>query len=328
MFLVWVILLSAAGYFYADNFRIKESWFWAGAPWVGGLIYVLSGLKDKRRERLIERWRRAMADRPKEAAEEQQRKQAEAAAKLGPHRKPKKKKTKYEVGPPKKLASIPAALTSALARAGSGSSLGHYELVPNVAYLSVFAANESESSDYQSVVMKLEDKAPTFSVRPLPIVEGRRVDNTGVKFAKDPTFMGLFLVEGAHPKPIGKWLNRPIREALCDTPDVWLRVQDQTLTLTLYGKASAEQLMTLVATADVLCAEYGADGGPSLFGSAISRPEPTADREEDDDDDEEGGEQDEEEADEDEDEETDEDGDDGAAPEQAATAATKATSKK
>ena len=37
-------------------------------------------------------------------------------------------------------------------------------------------------------------------LRPLPIVEGERVPNTGLQFKKDPDFMAFFLVESAVPE--------------------------------------------------------------------------------------------------------------------------------
>jgi hypothetical protein len=172
----------------------------------------------------------------------------------------------------------------------------NFELVPKLAYLAVMSANAQTGSDHQTVSAKLDDAAPSFTVRPLPIVEGERAPNTGIEFKKDPEFMALFLVESAGlapaaPPPPAKgakeaappappasdaelakkiraWLSRPVREALRDLPEAWLRVQGKTMALTVYGAVDAEKINELVTVADAIFAEYGADGGPSLFGDA------------------------------------------------------------
>jgi hypothetical protein len=45
------------------------------------------------------------------------------------------------------------------------------------------------------------------------------------------------------------------------------------MAVTLYGPADAERINELVTLADVIFAEYGADGGPSLFGDAEEEEE-------------------------------------------------------
>ncbi len=148
------------------------------------------------------------------------------------------------------------------------------ELVPKLAYLAARAANATNGSDHQTVVARLDDPAPAFTLRPLPIIEGERVPNTGVVFKKDPDFMALFLVEPVVDKPstddaakkIRGFLSRPIRDALRELPEVWLHVEEKAMGLTLYGPADAEKIDQLVTAADVIFAEYGAGGGPSLFG--------------------------------------------------------------
>jgi hypothetical protein len=198
-----------------------------------------------------------------------------------------------------------------LERTGGGTVVGHYELVPRLAYLSVLTAMSTASSDQQTVVAKLGKAGPSFTVRPLPIVDGKRVENTGVKFKKDPEFMAEFLVEGAEPKAIGKWLIGPLRDALRELPDAWLFVEGKVMAVTLYGRTEAGRMEALVATADELFAEHGAKGGPSLFGIDEEEEEEdeaaaadAGEEEEEDDasaeDGEDGGEQEEEDGDEDE----------------------------
>lgn len=153
-----------------------------------------------------------------------------------------------------------------VAAAGDGATVANVVLLPKLAYLTVRSANRVSSSDHQTVVARLAQPAPSMVVRPLPIVEGRRVENRGIQFDKDPDFMDHYVVEGTESRAIHKWLRRSMREALVEFPDVWLRTEGRLMSLTLYGEADAERLDELVATADALFAERGARGGPSLFG--------------------------------------------------------------
>ena len=68
--------------------------------------------------------------------------------------------------------------------AGGGDALGHYGLVPKIAFLSAVSANSMTGSDLQAVTGKLEESAPDFVVRPLRIIEGQRVANTGIEFIR------------------------------------------------------------------------------------------------------------------------------------------------
>lgn len=191
----------------------------------------------------------------------------------------------------KLVGALPGPLQRLIDAAGAGDAVGHYELVPKLAYLSAMAANAMAGSDLQAVSGKLEEDAPAFIVRPLPIIEGERIANTGIEFKKDPEFTELFQVDpmeapAAPPRPgskeaktpqpqltdaerakkIRSWLSRPVREALRELPDAWLYVQGRAMALVLYGPADAAKLDDLVTAADVIFAEYGEDGGPSLFG--------------------------------------------------------------
>ena len=89
---------------------------------------------------------------------------------------------------------------------------------------------------------------------------------TGVQFKKDPELMSLFQIDGVEAKAIGRWLSQPIRRALCELPNAWLRVDGKTMTVTVFGTVEADQLDALVQLADTIFAEHGAEGGPSLFG--------------------------------------------------------------
>jgi hypothetical protein len=253
-------------------------WMWIVSPVLLALIWLTTGWRDRRRESEIERWRRTMG--PGSVVEKEP-----AGYRSG--------KQVGKPGPGAKLVSaLPGPLQRVLDAAGGGDALGHYELVPKLAYLSAMAANAVAGSDLQAVTGKLEDDVPAFIVRPAPMIEGESALSTGIEFKKDPEFTALFqidpvvttnappprpgskeakaqqqpLSDAERAKKIRSWLSRPVRDALRDLPDAWLYVQGRTMALVLYGTADAAKLDELVTVADVIFAEYGEDGGPSLFG--------------------------------------------------------------
>jgi hypothetical protein len=239
-------------------------WLWIVGPMAMAILYLATDWRDKRRENEVEQWRAGMGPR------------TAATRKAAGYRDGK------QVTPPaggaKKVTSLPGPLARILLAAGGGERFGYFELVPKLAYLAVMGGDATSGSDHQTVIARLDEQVPTFMVRPLPIIEGQREANTGVQFKKDPDFMEQFTVDRtlepgflsagteAEDKAIRKWLSPPLREALMDLPDVWLRVEGKTMALTLYGPPSADKLNDLVAAADIVFAEYGAEGGPSLFG--------------------------------------------------------------
>lgn len=240
-------------------------------------IYALTNVRDKRRDAEVERWR----------TEVWPSREGEVVSASDYRGKPKVKPAPK--GPAAKaIAAIPAALHRMVDLAGGGQRIGFFELVPKLAYLAAMGADAMNGSEHQTVTAKLEEAAPNFTVRPLPFVEGVRAQNTGVLFKKDPEFMAEFLVEpfledsapskGDVAKDIRKWLSPPIRAALLELPLVWLRVEGKAMGLTMYGRVDAEKIQALVAAADVIFAEHGAGGGPSLLGddSEVSESEAPA----------------------------------------------------
>jgi hypothetical protein len=223
-------------------------WLWIAGPVAAALVYVLTGWRDRRREAAIERWQALMNERD--------------GRKKGV----------------KRVSSLPGPLMRMVDVAGGGQPVAYFELVPKFAYLALMGADSMNGSDHHTVVCKLEDPAPALTARPLPIIEGERIPNDGVLFKKDPDMTALYLVERtvegkpqpaageAADKAIRRWLSPPVRAALKDLPEAWLRVDGKAMSLTLYGPADADRLNDLLTTADVVFAEYGADGGPSLFG--------------------------------------------------------------
>jgi hypothetical protein len=242
-------------------------WLWYVGPIAVAVIFVLTGMwPERRRSYEVQRWKASFGPEPEP---------------------PKKEKRGAKVEPTsgvKEVNSMPGELMRMVDEAGGGAALAYYEIYAKLAYLAVMAADATNASDHQTLVAKLAKPGPTFTVRPLPIVEGSRIANTGVQFKKDPEFMELFLVEGADAKAIGKWLTRSMRDALREYPDLWLRVRGRVMAVTLYGQADAEQIDDLMVIADEIFAEVGAEGAPSLLGADDEEDDRDEDREDDEDD--------------------------------------------
>jgi hypothetical protein len=233
------------------------------------VIWIANGMvKDRRRSVEIEAWRRSVGPQPTTT---------------------KKGKKKGKDAPPagaKLVGSIPSPMSAALTEVAGGQRVGYYELVSKLAYLAVLESDLGDASDSATVICKVAQPGVTFVARPLPIVDGARVANNGVQFKKHTAFTDQYLVEapiGAAPKPVQKWLSRGVRNALLDQPSVWLRVDGSYMTLTLFGPADAADLEDLVLTADLIFADHGADGAPSLVGDVGDAREAKDDAEEDDD---------------------------------------------
>jgi hypothetical protein len=292
-------------------------WLWIVGPVAVGLLYILTGrLPDRRRSLELERWKGMWLPTSPAAGYRDGKSSKKAKGKKG-----KKGAPPPPPGPPE-VSALPGDFVRVLDEAGGGTAVAYFELVPRLGYFAVMEADARCASDYQAVVAKLGKSAPTFTVRPLPIVEGSRVANTGVQFKKDPEFMELFLVEGADAVAIGKWLRRPIRSALMSNPNLWLFVRGRAMGVALYGIASAEEIDELLASADAIFAEVGAEGGPSLLGEddearAAADEDEGEGEGEDEDEDEEGDEEGEDDEGDEEGDEGDEEGDEGDEEEEA-----------
>ncbi|HSO00092.1 MAG TPA: hypothetical protein VLS89_17485 [Candidatus Nanopelagicales bacterium] len=219
-------------------------WLWYVAPIAVVVLYLLTGLPgrhERRRDRELSRWFEVM--RPEGDVEGD-----------------------VEDGP-RRVGRLPGPLAGVLEELGGGEQVAAYALHEKLAYVAAIGPDLQNGSEYQVVVAKLEEPAPTLRARPLPIVDGRPVPNTGLKFKKDPGFAGLYLVEcdARSQKAVTKWMSRKVRDALRELPYAWLVVQGNTMALAIYGPADADRMYALVTAADVIFAEYGAEGGPSLF---------------------------------------------------------------
>ena len=208
------------------------------------VIYFVTALPDKRRLREIELWRGSWGP-------------VHAGKPIGA----------------KRVGALPAELRGIVAEVGAGAPLGLFELVPKAAYLVCDGSTATSSTDHTTVVALLAEPAAGMVARPLPLIDGQRVINTGIMFKKDPEFSLLYLVEGEDAKAIKVWLSPPVREELCDKPDLWLRTRGRVMALTQYGPPDADRMDELLAAADVIFAEYGAVDA-SLLGDDIVLPEP------------------------------------------------------
>lgn len=243
-------------------------WLWIGGPLLVLIVWFLTTRTSKERKRRLREadiWRKNVApERPASVSESDQQ---GAPYRPDPAKKKETKGAKKERGEgPPRVTSIPAALHGAVLTVGGGEVFAHYQLVRDLAYLTLVESNATAGSDYQTVSAKLEEGGPFMSIKPLQRIDGVPIPNTGVQFKKDPELMNLFLIEGPDAKAIGRWLSAPLRRALCENPNAWLRVEGKTMTVSVFGGLEADQLDRLVELADTFFAEHGADGGPSLFG--------------------------------------------------------------
>lgn len=170
----------------------------------------------------------------------------------------------------RRVASLPPELARLLPTVGEGRPIAYYQLKKNIAYFAVVEADAYNLSDFCTVLMALEEPAPRFVLRPLPIVEGRRIKNTGIKFKDDPEFTEEFLIEApvggaADAQAVREFLTEEARDSLFELPKAWLVVEKNAMALSVYGSFDADTADKLVEVADVLFAEHGAEGGPTLF---------------------------------------------------------------
>jgi uncharacterized RDD family membrane protein YckC len=220
------------------------SWLWFAGPLVVIVIYLAMSFwppaEEKRLHREINRW---------------------VDEYLGPLPSAGKNQARS-----RRVRALAEPFEAMVRAAGGGARVADIVLIPKRAYLAVRASSGTVSANQFTVVCKLAKQAPSFVCRPLPQADGRPVPNKGVRFESDPEFMEAFMVEGLNAKAIGKWLKPELREALQELSEVWLRVDDTTMALTLYGSPDADKLDELLATADALFAERGAGRSESLFG--------------------------------------------------------------
>jgi hypothetical protein len=169
--------------------------------------------------------------------------------------------------------SLPLDIARVLPTVGEGRPLAYFQLKRGLAYVAFVEADAYNGSSYVSVLMKLDEQSLpgdgqlSFSARPLPIVDGKRSPNTGLRFKEDKAFSNSYFVDpGTSPKEdVRELLSDVVRDELLSFPSIWLHVRQDVMALTLFGDYDAGATDKLVDIADVLFAEYGAEDGPSLL---------------------------------------------------------------
>jgi len=173
----------------------------------------------------------------------------------------------------RRVRALPETLAPIVEACGVGARVADVVLVPQHAYLAVRAADGESLSSHHTIVCRLKKAAPALVVRPLPIIDGRPIENRGLEV--DADFGESFIVEGESLKAAKKWLDEEVRAALLELPEVWLRTADDAVAVTLYGPVDVERLDALLAVADAIQARHGASSA-TLFGEG-ARPEAMGD---------------------------------------------------
>ena len=257
-------------------------WLWIIGPIAAGLVFVLTGKVDQRVLQQIEAWREQLgtrrAQRQKKASAPGDSKKKEADDTVWRGKQPQireaasgDKKKKIKDTRPKPVGALSRDFAQVIEDIGEGRVVGQYELATKVAYARFVTSDIEGGSDHQTVLVRLAEPGPTFTAKPLPLLdETSHVPNTGIEFRKDPEFFSTYLVEAdaSFAKAIGKWLSRDLRQLMREHGEVWLCVRGRAMALTVYGSIREEKIAALVELAEVFVAEHGADDGPSIFGYA------------------------------------------------------------
>ncbi len=255
-------------------------WLWIIGPIAAGLVFVLTGKVDQRVLQQIEAWRerlgarRAALQKKTRAAGDGKKKEADDTVWRGKQPQLRDaatsdKKKNIKDTRPKPVAKLSSDFAEVIEEIGEGRVVGQYELAAKVAYARFVTSDLEGGSDHQTVLVRLAKPGPTFTARPLPLLDEKsHVPNTGIEFRKDPEFFSTYLVEAdaTFAKAIGKWLSRDLRQLIREHGDVWVWVRGRTMALTVYGSIREQKIAALVELAEVFVAEHGADDGPSLFG--------------------------------------------------------------
>jgi hypothetical protein len=249
-------------------YKVGQVSLWVAAPLMLLLVWNIARTDDRKLAEEMEAWRKTSGKRKARVVSESYRNPAvirkdAAAQKSVPNPKAGyrdagrvKVATNGVVAPPWELLSL-------VEVAGGGHVAGTYQLLPKLAYVFAVEADGLSSSDFVAVVAKLEAKHVQVLVRP------RTPDDatTGpAVITKDTAFRDAFWVECADVKAARDLLSEGLRETLRELKDCWLFVHGDAMALVRYGRIDAARVHALVAGADEIFAEIGADGGPSLLG--------------------------------------------------------------
>lgn len=164
-----------------------------------------------------------------------------------------------------RIDALSPTLAHTLERVGTGEILALYRLKRDAATLAVVGANAMGTSDFVSVLLVLEQTAPSFVAR--PAVHAEPAGDRHVAFPKDPRFNERYLVEADGgvdtAKAVRKLLTTELRDALLEDGRIWLHVHGKTAALTLFGTFDPGAVHHLVEIADAFYAAYGTGGSES-----------------------------------------------------------------
>lgn len=180
-------------------------------------------------------------------------------------------KTEKDAAPKllRKVELLSPEFATILPQIGEGRPVAFHQLRSGLAYVAFVESDAYNLSDYTAVLMRLEEPAPSFVVRPFSNDDGKGPPAASLKFRDDPEFTERYLVElgpKADPKHVRGFLADDIRGELADRgTSAWLYVSGSLMALVRFGPIEAAKTDDLVDLADFLFEVYGADGGPSLL---------------------------------------------------------------
>jgi hypothetical protein len=239
---------------------IRQDVLWVSVPLALLLIWFVSETDDRRFAEVMEAWRKTSGKRKARVFTEGYRTPAVIRTEV-------KGKAKKVVAPTWELSTM-------IDIAGGGRQVGVYQLLPKLAYVVAVEADALAGSDFVAVIARLEAKHPELVVRPR-VPEDK--PSTRTVALRDSRFADRFWIEGADPKGAREMLSEGVREVLTDLGAAWLFVRGDAMALVRYGRVDAADVRALVDAADMIFAEIGADGGPSLTGDDDEEvPAPTA----------------------------------------------------
>lgn len=252
-------------------YKVGQVVLWVSTPAAALLVWSISRSDDRKLAEEMERWRKKSGKRKARVVVEDYDNPAvvRSAERATLTTKPKAMSafrgamSQAKGAEAKDVIAAPWELNAMLELAGGGKQAGVYQLLPKLAYVVAVEADGLASSDFVAVVAKLEAKYVQVLARPRTAED---VPKGPPIISKDAAFRHGFWVECAEPKAARELLSEGLRETLRDLGDAWLFVRGDAMALVRYGRVTAERVHALVAGADEIFAEIGADGGPSLVG--------------------------------------------------------------
>lgn len=251
-------------------YKIGQQTLWVAVPLMVLLAWRISRVDDRKLAEEMEAWRKTSGKRKARVVSESyenpavvRKQDAAPPSRSAPNPTAGDREAGRVKGKASDVVALPWELTAMLELVGGGKQAGVYQLIPKLAYVIAAEADGVAGSDYVAVVAKLEAKHVQLLVRPrIP----EDVSKGPAVISKDAAFRDAFWVECADVKAARDLLSEGIRETLRDLDGCWLFVRSDSMALVRYGTIDSARVRALVAGADEIFAEIGADGGPSLLG--------------------------------------------------------------